>query len=156
MNFFDWFKIGSSYVLGTAAFAACLYFAWTGSSPVLEVLLCLGGGALGWVVGILITPLDAGETKQFSDFTKAVGAIISGYVIGKLDTWLQVAGLAAAGNYDLFITRGLLFVTCFLLTTLFTFVGRRYLRGPEHARQLKREQTIAELRDVVAKLSALN
>jgi hypothetical protein len=153
MNYFDWFKIGSSYVVGTLAFAACLYFAWTGPSNVLQVLLCLAGGALGWIIGILVSPLDAGEKKQFSDFAKALVALISGYLVGKVDSLLQFA--SAAANEELLV-RVLLFATCFLLTAQFTFVGRRYLRGSEAEQQRKRERAIAELQEALAKLVALN
>jgi hypothetical protein len=75
----DWFKVGSGYLLGSAAFAFCVYAAWNvGSHQLLQVLLCIFGGVFGWVVGILITPLNEGEKKQFSDYAKAVSTLISG------------------------------------------------------------------------------
>jgi len=125
------------------------------STPILHVLLCLFGGALGWVIGIAISPLDAGEKKQFSDWVKAITALISGYVVAKLDTILQSAWSAAAGDHELLVARLLLFGTCFLLTALFTFVGRRYLRGSEEERRLKCEKALGELREALDKLAAL-
>jgi hypothetical protein len=62
----DRFKLLAGFSLGTVAYGYCLLMAWTvGPGPYLQVLLCLFGGVLGWIIGIAITPADAGEKKLF-------------------------------------------------------------------------------------------
>jgi hypothetical protein len=52
--------------------------------------------------------------------------------------------------------RVLLFVTCFLIGTLFTFIGRRYLHGPEDQRREEREKVRGEIIEALDKLRRLN
>jgi hypothetical protein len=108
------------------------------------------------VVGILITPLDEGEKKQFSDYAKAVSTLISGYLLAKLEKFPSYAKpwMATAGT-SLFLPF-LLFSTCFLIGTLFTFIGRRYVRGTEDERRQKRQKTLDEINKSLTKLSSLN
>ncbi|MBT9465514.1 hypothetical protein [Hydrogenophaga sp.] len=154
----DFFKIGSGYALGALGFGFCVYAASTvGTQPILQVLLCIFGGLLGWVMGILITPLNEGEKKQFSEYAKAVTAVVSGFLVAKVDAVAQSALSAmAASNGELLLTRALLFVSCFLVGALFTFMGRRYVRGPEEQLRTKRHKALEELREMVEKLNAIN
>lgn len=155
-NHADFFKIGSGYVLGAVAFGFCLYAASTvGSQPYFQVLLCVFGGLLGWVVGIFITPLNEGEKKQFSEYAKAISAVFSGFLLAKLESVVQATPAGAFGG-DILLTRSLLFFSCFLVGTLFTFMGRRYVRGTEAEQQAKRQKAIEELQDAVNKLNAIN
>ena len=154
----DFFKIGSGYALGAIAFGFCLYAASTvGALPFLQVLLCIFGGLLGWVIGILITPLNEGEKKQFSEYAKAVTAVVSGFVVAKIDAVSQSALSAMANsNGELLLTRSLLFFSCFLVGALFTFMGRRYVRGPEEEMRTKRHKAVGELKELLEKLTVLN
>ena len=158
MTWTDALKIGAGYFLGSLAFAVCIYAAWTvGTRPMLQVLICIFGGVLGWVVGILITPLNEGEKKQFSDYAKAVSALISGYVLGKLESFFQSPMMATAtADSESLALRALLLLICFLLGVLFTFISRRYVTGSEEERRAKREKLLTEVRESLAKLNALN
>jgi hypothetical protein len=154
----DWFKIVSGYVLGSAAFAFCVYAGWTrDAQPVIGVLLCILGGVLGWVIGIVVTPLNEGEKRQFSDYAKAVSTLISGYVLAKAGDIAQGALTEAAttSSESLFL-RFLLFSSCLLIGTLFTFIGRRYVRGSEEEQRARRAKALAEVQEALAKLSALH
>jgi hypothetical protein len=146
-------KVTTGYVLGTLAFAGCLYFAWIGPNPILQVLLCLFGGTLGWIVGIAITPLDGGEKKQFSDYAKAVSAVISGFAIAKADSLLAPLSRRAADNLELLLTRSLLVSVCFFVALLFTFIGRRYVHSSENERRERRQTHLEEVQEALNKLA---
>src|SRR5262245_26043604 len=83
-------KLIVGFVLGAIVFAFCLYVAWVDERHRnMQILLCLFGGVLGWVVGIVITPQNAGEKQQFSDYGKGVAALVSGYTLAKLQSLLD-------------------------------------------------------------------
>jgi hypothetical protein len=123
-------RILAGYVLGGVAFFLCLIAAaivppdrW------LQIVLCLFGGVVGWVIGIGSTPLDEKEGELFTDFAKAASAFVSGFVIAKLG----VIGDALADKVkgtggEVLLFRTLLFGTCLLLGFLFTVINRLYLQ----------------------------
>jgi hypothetical protein len=154
----DQFKIGGGYLLGGITFAVCLYAAWTaGSDPMLQVLICLFGGILGWVIGIVITPLNKEEKKQFSDYARAVTTLISGYLLGKLESIFRSSLVGKAlGDHESLALQILLFLICFLVGVLFTFISRKYVTGPEDERRTKREKLLAEVQESLIKLNGLN
>jgi hypothetical protein len=91
----------------------------------LTVAIILTGGALGWVIGIFISPLPD-ERDQFQSYAKAIAAGISGYALAKIDpiltTLLQTeTALAVEGAF-----RFLGFVVAFIVAMLAAFGWRRY------------------------------
>ena len=150
----DAIKIGGGTVLGAVVVGYCVYVAGnSGPNPFHQVLICAFGGLLGWVVGILLTPLDDGEKKQFSEYAKGVSTLLSGFALAKLES---LASLLPPNllTGDLGLTRVLLFSSCFLVGTLFTFIGRRYVRGSEAEHQAKRQKLVGELEESLRKLRA--
>lgn len=98
-------------------------------SPWLQVVLCLFGGVLGWVIGIATTPLSVGERKRFSDFAKAISAVISGFVIAKLGVIINpLAEKLGESEGEVLLFRVLLFGTSLLIGFLFPFINRLYLQ----------------------------
>ena len=148
-------KVTSGYVLGSLAFLACLYFAGLGPNPVLQILFCLSGASLGWLFGIVITPLDEGEKKQFSDYAKGVSALISGFAIAKFDVLLTPLSKTISDNPEVVLTRGLLALVCFFVALLFTFIGRRYIHPPEEAQRQLRLKYFKEVEDALTKLAGV-
>lgn len=124
----SYMKLGVGYALGASAFIACIYAALrAGSNPHLQVVLCLLGGILGWVIGILQTPLNEGERARFSDFVKAVSAVITGFVLAKLDSiFPTLLAKAAASEGETLFLRVTIFLTCLLVGFLYTFITRLY------------------------------
>jgi len=116
-------------VLGSLFFVGCIYYAMAPHAPGrVEVLLCFAGGALGWFVGILISPRDEDEKAAFVNYGKAISAFVTGFVLAKLDRIfedvMRPENLPKAGED--YLVRTLLFVTTFVIGVLFTFVGRGY------------------------------
>ena len=116
-------------VLGGVAFFLCLIAAAiVPPNGWLQIVLCLFGGVVGWVIGIGATPLDETEDQRFTDFARAISAFVSGFAIAKLgvigDTLAKKLGETGG---DVLLFRTLLFGTCLLLGFLFTVINRLYL-----------------------------
>jgi hypothetical protein len=132
-------KLMIGYFLGGAFFIACLVIATRSpSSPWMEVVLCLFGGAAGWTTGILATPLDRDEKTRFSSLAKAFLAAGSGYAIAKLEQPIVDAfSNMLSNNGAVLAMRVSLFATCFLVGLLFTLVSRLY--GEDSAERKRRK-----------------
>jgi len=64
--------------------AASAQFAATASDFAYNVAAATFGLAMGWVVGIVISPGSKDEASEFSILTKAVSTVITGYVLANL------------------------------------------------------------------------
>jgi hypothetical protein len=87
----------------------------------------LFGALLGWVTGILATPLGSAEQSQFSTYAAAISTFISGFLVAKLDKLFELSVTKEALT-EVLLGRALIFASAFLLGALFTFIGRRYVR----------------------------
>lgn len=151
------FKIGSGYVLGAIIVAYCLYIAATGVEPVLQVLLCIFGFVLGWIAGMMITPVTRKEKAQFSEYAKALAVFLSGFALAKFDAWAKPTLVVIAhANPKLLLTFALTFSICFLVAAVYTFVGRSYVLGTDVERQQKRQRAIEDLKDALQVLAHYN
>ena len=129
-------KVALGYGLGIISSIFLLCYCFNIESPMINLLLVLFGGLLGWVTGILATPVDRAERKLFSTYVAAISTFLSGFVVAKLDRLFE-EGLAQNAFTQLVFQRLLLFASAFLLGCLFTFVGRLYVKdqpllGPGH------------------------
>jgi hypothetical protein len=125
-------RILAGYILGGLVFGLCVIAAAVvPPNRWLQIILCLFGGVLGWVIGIASTPLDETENQRFTDFVKAISAFVSGFVIAKVGIIADslAAKLEATGG-DVLLFRTLLFGTCLLIGFLFPFINRLYLQEP--------------------------
>lgn len=95
----------------------------------LNYLLVIGGGVLGWCVGILLSPYGEKEKREFSEYTKAASTFVTGYVLAKADRMFDQL-FASGGTGSVFLGRLILFATSFFLLGLFAFVARRYVGAP--------------------------
>lgn len=88
-------------------------------------LLCLLGALLGWVVGMLAAPYK-GEEARFLAVGQAISAFISGYLVSKLDRFLEASlyttGTPVRGAW----IRLCLFGASFLLAVIVVFINRLY------------------------------
>jgi hypothetical protein len=123
-------KVGLGYGLGGAAAVALVWSCFRiGTAPWLNLLLFIFGGLLGWVAGILATPLDVNERTQFSTYTAAISTFMSGFVVAKLDRLFELF-IGKQLPDDVVIGQSLIFGSAFLLGALFTFIGRLYVKNP--------------------------
>jgi len=123
-------RILAGYVLGGIAFSLCLIAAAiVPPNHWLQIVLCLFGGVVGWVIGIGATPLDEKEDQRFTDFAKAISAFVSGFAIAKLGVIGDALAEKVGGTGgEVLLFRTLLFGTCLLLGFLFTVINRLYLQ----------------------------
>jgi hypothetical protein len=103
---------------------ACLSI---GSSPQFNVLILLSGGIIGWILGILISPNSPKEELKFSEFGKAIGAFLTGFLAAKIERIFELVIQKPSDVSDIFVGRSLVFVVSFGLGILFTFIWRTYI-----------------------------
>ena len=112
----------------------------------LNVLICLLGVALGWGVGILATPITPEDPGHFARLGQAASAFLTGYVVSKLDRFLENA--LYAGNQPVAIAweRTCLFTISFLVMLIVVFINRWYLhRRALQTPELKTSETDAKV-----------
>lgn len=154
----DVFKIGVSYVVGSAALVFCLYTAGTHGKTdhYIQVLICILGGVLGWMAGLALTPSSANEKKAFTEYGKAIATFGSGFGLAKLEAlahWFKDNHYLYADTNTAW-TQALLFVCCFFILGLFTYISRLHV-GEADERQIKREKAYVELAEAIEKLQTL-
>jgi len=88
-----------------------------------NIVLLVGGGLIGWVMGVLLTPGLANQTS-FSPYGTAILAFVGGYVVGKFDRIFDLS-FRQPGDIDAgVIGRLVLFVGGVALGLLFSLMWR--------------------------------
>lgn len=153
----DKFKIISSYVIGTVALIFCISVAAIdGTRPSLQVLVCILGGAIGWCIGLYLTPSDEGEKKTLSEAGKLGLTLLSGVGIGKLDDISLALARWAPADAPETPVRIMLFLCTMIIGALVTYISRLFVKGDETMLRHQRASTIADLRKAIAKLESQN
>jgi len=156
----DEFKIIASYIIGGLAIVFCILAAWTtstGNAKYLQVLICVLGGSLGWIFGLFLTPSNEGEKKQFSEFGKALTALVSGFGLAQVNTLVEGVRTASQDmNTEATGIRVLLFSCTLLIGGLFTYISRLHVRGTDEELKGRREKVLSEVLESVEKLRRLN
>lgn len=95
----------------------------------LNTLLCLLGVTLGWGAGILAIPIASKDPERFEKLGKIISAFLTGYVVSKLDRFLE--GVLYSTNQPVAIAwqRVLLFSISFLVMLIVVVINRSYLHG---------------------------
>lgn len=93
----------------------------------LNLVILIAGGLVGWVVGMLITPISPKEQAVFSDAGKALSTFVAGYLVAKIDRLFDIATKQNENVNGLLVGRLLMFVSMFALGVLATFVWRSYV-----------------------------
>ena len=93
----------------------------------LNLVILIAGALIGWVVGMLITPVSPKDQAVFSDAGKALATFVGGYLVAKIDRIFDVATNQNENVNGLFVGRLLMFVSMFAVGVLATFVWRSYV-----------------------------
>jgi fructose-specific phosphotransferase system IIC component len=124
------FKIGSSAMatvfLGGFLFWLGLQFGSNRTDYALTYLTGILGGLIGWILGIISSPYNSNEKKQFSEYAKLIYGFFVGYFFAKIDKIFELAMTNNLFMQGLFSTRVMYFLSCLLLAFIVTFVSRRY------------------------------
>jgi RsiW-degrading membrane proteinase PrsW (M82 family) len=150
------FKITCSYIIGLLALLYCLYAAAADAHPVLQVLICIFGGAIGWCLGLYLTPSSDSEKKQFSEASKILLTLLSGFGLGKAQEIGASVKQWLPENKEAATTQVLLFLCCVLIGALFTYISRLFVRGAEEQQKEERAKTIKELKSALERLEQQN
>src|SRR5262245_16757396 len=51
----------------------------------LTLVVLIAAGALGWILGVILSPDSKTEARNFSSFGKSVSLFVSGYLVSKID-----------------------------------------------------------------------
>ena len=126
----------ASLLVGFLVFGVVLWIARTVHQELEDVgfaqtvLIGVGGWALGWLVGFLISPSTSQEIKKFSQAASTIGAFVSGFALAKLEP--SLTPLFENGrliNEPIYGIRLLIFMICFAIAAINMYVyreGRRY------------------------------
>ena len=123
-----WIGPWIGYLLAFGALALIVWAAGRqGASAPLSIQIIVAGALIGWVVGILVTPLSPGEKSRFSEYGTAISTFITGYLVAKIDRVFDLSIKDRADINELLIGRVLMFVSAFILGALATSIWRTYL-----------------------------
>jgi len=122
----------SANIMAFAFAGAIVWVSWelgnnTARAFTLNILLCLLGAALGWGAGILATPIAEDDTSHFARLGQIISAFFSGYIVSKLDRFLERALYSGEQLIPTAWERIGLFVVSFLVMLIVVFVNRWYL-----------------------------
>jgi hypothetical protein len=89
-------------------------------------MISLIGGLCGWAVGTAFAPYSGRDLTAFHSIGSAVSVFLSGYVVSKLDRYLEQALFRKDGGSNHSWERIGLFTTTFLLVAITVFINRFY------------------------------
>lgn len=90
-----------------------------------NLLTALLGGLCGWIIGMAFAPFTPVESSQFISISNAVSVFLSGYVVSKLDRFLEGALFPVDKSPNSWARVGL-FTAALLLASVTVFTNRLY------------------------------
>jgi hypothetical protein len=96
------------------------------NASALNLLIVVLGLALGWLLGILLSPYSGAEEKKFSEYAKAFGVFASGYLVAKVDKVIEALFQPDFILDSIHGFRVMAFVAALIIGLVVTFIFRRY------------------------------
>ena len=109
------------YLLAALVAGALVWAALGFADTRLNIILLVTGGLIGWIIGILLTPLPK-EALRFSEYLTFISTFVGGYLLAKLD---RVFNPSAVNTQ--WVAQLMLFVAGAALGLLSTYVWRSYV-----------------------------
>jgi hypothetical protein len=81
-------SFGKAGGLWASIFGIALVVGFCWNADTIFRLLALTGAVLGWLLGVLVAPLNDREAKDFNVFIKVISGFITGYLLSKVDPLL--------------------------------------------------------------------
>jgi len=98
-----------------------------GHPPVARnILLIILGILCGWVAGLFASPFSSEEKGEFAELKKAIYAFVTGYLLSKLDRFLERTLFESKDHVAMAWEQAALFGAAFLTVALWTFIWRKY------------------------------
>jgi hypothetical protein len=89
-------------------------------------LVAMLGALCGWIIGIAFSPFTKDEADQFTAISSVISAFLSGYVVSKVDRFVEGTLFpVSAESRDSWARVGL-FASALLLASVTVFVNRLY------------------------------
>jgi hypothetical protein len=124
------YKLAGSAISGVVLAGTVIYLSFLvgddARATALNLLVVVFGLALGWLLGILVSPYSTKEEQKFSEYAKVFGVFASGYLVAKTD---QVIATLLHPDFVLDFIHGfrlLAFLVSLILGLVITFVFRQY------------------------------
>src|SRR5687768_2331590 len=118
-----------------------IWVVWLSSRTLAEFaysfLVGLAGMAVGHVLGFFASPYNQGEKAAFSEYGKAIGAFVSGFLLSKLEKLLEV--VTDPVNHPVSGARALIFLIAMATATISTYVFRRHWESDQDFRDRVQE-----------------
>lgn len=136
-----------SLILLCIAFLGLLRLAYVSGRHNDGFLVILVGALLGWAAGMFFSPYTTVEKSNFVSISQAVSAFVSGYLLSKLDRFLESSLFSMQGPVASTWTLIGFFSVAFMVFALGTYSCRRYFAAAEideaYQGSKKKDATIA-------------
>ncbi len=126
MNGKLWSAVVTATVLGSLLSILAFKIGTDQQTVCLNLTVLAVGTVFGWLLGILLSPYDTEEQKQFSIYAKAATVFISGYAVAKVDKLAEHVITPEFFTDPVSAFRVLSFVACMGLAMIVTSIFRRY------------------------------
>jgi hypothetical protein len=121
----------ATIISSTLLLNALLYALWAlapsiGGETATNHLLIVLGILIGWLVGLFAAPVTDVDAEDFAAMRKAMYAFLSGYLLSKLDRFLEKTLFRDGAPVELFWKQAALFTGAVIASALLIFTWRRY------------------------------
>jgi hypothetical protein len=126
LNFKIIWSTVTACILGAVLIVLSFYLGNSSKEVAINIAVMVLGISLGWLIGIIISPYSVNEKKMFSEYTKAIGVFASGYLVGKIDRFIEAL---LRPDFILDSTIGfrfIAFISSLVIAIMITFVYRHY------------------------------